>query len=367
MQETISLYDLLHSRTRHIPVTQLLIAVNVVVFVLMLFAGAGFWHGNNAVQLAWGANFGPATQDGQWWRLGSALFLHFGLLHIFMNMWALWDAGQLVERMFGYRRFAAIYFGSGIFGNLLSLVVQGNEAISGGASGAIFGTYGALIIYLWREREQIGSGEFRWLFRTALAFTGVSIGLGFIIPGIDNSAHIGGLLGGALLGLLLGRSLQPASRWPWPPRLAAGILLVGASGWLLTHIPAPKYRWSEEIAAREEIQEFFARESKIQQSWQEMTRPEQLANESPLELARRIELEIAQSYEESFEQLSQLDLSAASPSAAQVESLLAYSEKRRDSSQALARQLRYRGLFDPQSMPPLGAPFLPPNRRPPSP
>jgi len=121
-----SLYDQLRSRTAHVPLTLLLIGANLAVFLLMLGAGAGLWHADNEVQLAWGANFGPATQDGQWWRLGSALFLHFGLLHIAINLWALWDGGQLAERMYGPARFALIYFASGLFGNLLSLVAQGN-------------------------------------------------------------------------------------------------------------------------------------------------------------------------------------------------------------------------------------------------
>jgi rhomboid protease GluP len=77
-----SLYDRLHGKAEHVPVTLLLIGANLLVFGLMLGNGAGLWHAQNSIQLAWGANFGPATQDGQWWRLGSALFLHFGLIHL---------------------------------------------------------------------------------------------------------------------------------------------------------------------------------------------------------------------------------------------------------------------------------------------
>ena len=159
-----SLYDQLRLRMPQLRITPLLIAANVIVFVAMLFNGAGLWHSQNGVQLAWGANFGPATQDGQWWRLGSALFLHFGLLHISLNMFALWDAGQWVERMYGHFRFAVIYFSAGLAGNLLSLVIHAGHAVSGGASGAIFGLYGALLSYLWLERSRIHRGEFRWLF-----------------------------------------------------------------------------------------------------------------------------------------------------------------------------------------------------------
>ena len=103
------------------PMTRLLITLNVLVFVVMLFGGAGFWHSPNTVQLTWGANFAPATADGQWWRLASAMFLHFGALHLGMNMLALWDGGKLVERMFGALRFVVIYLVSGVGGNLLGI------------------------------------------------------------------------------------------------------------------------------------------------------------------------------------------------------------------------------------------------------
>lgn len=342
-----SLYDLLHDRAARIPVTQSLIGANVLVFVAMLFAGAGLWHSNNGVQLAWGANFGPATQDGQWWRLGSALFLHFGLLHIVMNMWALWDGGQLVERIYGRLRFTLIYFGSGLCGNLLSLVMQGNRAVSGGASGAIFGIYGALLIYLWRERKHLQPREFRWLFWAGCAFAGSCIALGLFVPGIDNSAHIGGLVAGILLGLMLGEPLFAKEAWPMRERRIAGLGLAGMIIVLVTHIPTPSYRWRAELAARQEIQEFFDRETQIQANWRDILRRDRQGAESFEQLAERIETEITEQYEESFEQLSQLSLDPASPSAARVQSLRLYSEKRRDSSQALANELRAKARFGP--------------------
>lgn len=355
----LSLHDQLHARRRRVPVTLLLIAANVVVFLLTLNAGAGLWHADTGVQLAWGANFGPATQDGQWWRLGSALFLHFGLLHIALNLWALWDAGQLVERMYGHGRFIVLYLGSGLCGNLLSLVTQGNQAVSGGASGAIFGIYGGLLIFLWLERASLEPREFRWLFRVACAFTGISITLGLLVPGIDNSAHIGGLIAGLLLGMLLGRPLRDEVPWSWQGRCAGGLLLAVTVAGLVTHIPEPSYRWSEEVAAHEEIREFVAREARIQASWRQIIDDERLHAESIQELANRIEREITEPYADSFEQLSQLKLDPAAPSAAQVESLLNYSEERRDRAQALASQLRARSLFGPKRAPPAGPAFIP--------
>ena len=137
----LSVTDMMRGGISRAPVTAALIGINLAVFVAMLANGAGFWHSTNTIQLAWGANFGPATKDGEWWRLATAMFLHFGILHLALNMWALWDGGRLVERLYGMRRFIAIYLISGVVGNLLSLIVRGDYAVSGGASGAIFGVY----------------------------------------------------------------------------------------------------------------------------------------------------------------------------------------------------------------------------------
>lgn len=181
-----SLTTLMTAHPRRLPVTVGLLAVNLAVFALMLLAGAGFWHTPNGVQLAWGANFGPATQDGQWWRLFTALFIHFGVLHLALNMWALWDVGRLVEQLYGRWRFAVLYGVSGLLGNLVSLVLHGNQAVSGGASGAIFSLYGALLVFLWRERRNVEPGEFRWLFGGAVVFSSLMLGVGFVVQGIDN-------------------------------------------------------------------------------------------------------------------------------------------------------------------------------------
>jgi len=361
-----NLYDHLHGKAAHVPVTLLLIGANLLVFLLMLGAGAGLWHSQNGVQLAWGANFGPATQDGQWWRMGSALFLHFGLVHLVMNLWALWDGGQLVERMFGHLRFSIIYFASGLSGNLLSLVVQGNEAVSGGASGAIFGVYGALLVFVWRERQQLHISEFRWLFWGGLGFSAVSITLGLIIPGIDNSAHIGGLIAGSLLGMLFGKALTTSNPWRRQDRILAGTLLAGGIALLATNIPPPAYRWSEELAARQEISQFLSEEVGIQTKWQDIVRQDRERSLSLNQLAERVESEITEYYDDSLEQLSQLQLSPAAPSAATIESLRAYTEKRRDTSQALANQLRAQGLFGPNRPGGQSPVFLRPVPAPPS-
>jgi rhomboid protease GluP len=336
----LSLHDLLHQRARGVPATRLLVVINLVVFAAMLAGGAGLWHSSNNVQLAWGANFGPATQDGEWWRLGTAMFLHFGVIHLGLNLWALWDGGQLVERMYGTARFITIYFVSGLTGNLLSLVANKGLAISGGASGAIFGIYGALLVFLWRERQNLHPHDFRWFFWGAAGFATASLVLGFLITGIDNAAHIGGFLAGTLGGVLLSPTDAAAGRVSSRNRVVAGAAFAIAIFALTSQVPTPAYRWSEELLTRQEIREFLRDDQAISQSWQKILDEGKAGKVSFEELAGRIDAAVSDRYEESFEQLSQLPINPALPSAAIAEKLRHYAEHRLDASRTLVEGLR---------------------------
>jgi rhomboid protease GluP len=369
--EPLPLLDQLHEHRRRIPVTLTLVAANIGVFLVMLLFGAGLWHSSNEVQFAWGANFGPATKDGEWWRLGSALFLHFGLFHLAMNMASLLDGGRLVERMFGPLRFILIYFVSGLSGNLLSLIVQGDRAISGGASGAIFGVYGALIAFVWQQRATLEHSEFLRLFWGACVFAAITIFLGFQIPGIDNGAHIGGFVAGLLAGAALVRPLasgrrnllgryrgQAASAAQW----LAGFTLVAALVLMVIGIPSPRYRWSEEVMAREEIQAFIGEDRRLARQWTRLLGDARKSGATFDDLAGRIESEVALPYQESFEDLSEIRLSPEAPSAAALQNLRRYAETRRDASRALVEGLRahdmerVRDALEQASRPPEPAP-----------
>jgi len=334
-----SLHEILKRNVAVVWVTKSLILTNTIVFGAMLIYGAGLWHSQNIVQLAWGANFGPATQDGQWWRLASAMFLHFGALHLILNMWALWDAGQLVERMYGHVRFTSIYLVSGLFGNLVSLVFQGNSAVSGGASGAIFGIYGALLIYLWFNRLEISLREFRWLFGGATAFSLATIVFGFIVPGIDNSAHVGGFTAGILTSIFL---LKPINISIVTKKLSYGaiILLAIATSLLFQNMPKPKYLWRDELLLQNKINEFTFQEQEINRSWLEILHEQKKSGLSLNELAGKVETKISEPYEDSFEKLSQLPSNAALPSAVKLKSLIAYTKQRKEESKALAEKFR---------------------------
>ena len=334
-----SLHDLLRQQVSSIPVTQLLIAINLIVFIAMLEGGADIWHSSNGMQLDWGANFGPAVQDGEWWRLGSALFLHFGVIHLALNLLALWDSGQLVERMYGHARFAGIYFSSGLSGNLLSLATNEGPAVSGGASGAIFGVYGALLIFLWRERTNIHPHEFRWLFWGAVGFAVITIALGLSVTGIDNAAHIGGFVTGIMGGIVLaqpGKLIAVSLR----TRLFAGSIFALSIAIAIGQVPEPTYRWSEEVLVRKEIGEFLRDDVAIRDAWQNILDEGKQDDVSFNQMAGLIDTSIGDRYEESFEQLSHLPDNPALPSAATVAILRHYAERRRDASRALAEGLR---------------------------
>ena len=335
----LSLHDLLRQRVTHIPVTQLLIFINLFVFIAMLTEGADLWHSSNGMQLAWGANFSPAVQDGEWWRLCSALFLHFGIIHLALNLFALWDSGQFVERMYGHARFTIIYFSSGLTGNLLSLVTSQGSTVSGGASGAIFGVYGALLIFLWHERDNLNQREFRWLFWGAAGFSTITIVLGLLVTGIDNAAHIGGFVTGIFSGIILIRSNITKPIFPHS-RLVSGSVFTLLILILVGQIPAPTYRWSEEVLVRKEIGEFLRDDAAITQTWQSILDEGKRGDISFDELAGRIDTSVSDRYKESFEQLSHLPPNPALPSAATVEMLRQYAEQRRNASRSLAEGLR---------------------------
>lgn len=335
-----ALTDLMRSKPREVPATTALVAINITVFLVMLAFGAGFWHSANGVQLAWGANFGPATQDGQWWRLFTAMFIHFGVIHLALNMLALWDIGRLVERLFGRTRFALLYLGSGVIGNLLSLVVQGNQAVSGGASGAIFSLYGALLVFLWRERKQVEASEFRWLFGGSLLFIGLMLGMGLVVTGIDNSAHGGGLVAGMLLGHVLLQPWAQGSASLPGSRTGAGVLTAVAVAALVTHIPQPKYLFGDELRARAAIEKFIDTDRAIRQRYEALLGSGMRAGASFDDVAGGIDSNVAAAYEHSFEQLMAAGVASNVPSAQTLQQMQAYATEQARAARDVAQGFR---------------------------
>jgi membrane associated rhomboid family serine protease len=192
-------------------VTPIIVALNIIVFMVMAVATKKLGLFTPQELLAWGANFGPLTVNGQWWRLFTALFVHFSLLHVFLNMWALWNIGRLSERLFGHATLLCLYVAAGTLASLAS-VAWDPSLSSVGASGAIFGLFGAFLAFLSRQRHQIPPSIVRKHWISTSAFVLFNLISGAIQPGIDNAAHVGGLLSGFVLGFILARPLDQEIR-----------------------------------------------------------------------------------------------------------------------------------------------------------
>lgn len=216
----------LHELTPKVWGTQAILAINVGVFGVMVFSGVHPFLPTTESLIAWGANYGPATLAGQWWRLLSCAFVHIGLLHVAFNMWALWSVGQMVERLVGNLGFLALYVISGLAGSTAS-VAWNPSVVSAGASGAVFGVFGALLGFILWQRDAVPPAVFRDLRNSTVACLAYNIFFGMSVKGIDNAAHLGGLAAGFLCGLVLSQRLEQATAGS---RLIRNLLVSVAGG-----------------------------------------------------------------------------------------------------------------------------------------
>lgn len=215
-------------------VTWILLAMIVLAFVAETLAGGST---NIETLVRMGAKVTPLIAAGEYWRLFTSMFLHIGLMHLVFNGYALIVIGTEVERLFGPGRFLAIYLLSGLFGSLASYAFNVN--LAAGASGAIFGLVGALAAFFILHRERLGTWGRTRLANIAFLIA-INLFLGFTQTGIDNLAHIGGLLAGLGLGWAMTPryKLDPVrlqvvdenrvGRY-WPALALAGVLLVGGT------------------------------------------------------------------------------------------------------------------------------------------
>ena len=186
-------------RYRFRPVaTFVILGVNAGVFLLMLYAGA---FRNQDLLLDFGASYGPYLRRGEYWRLVMPMFLHLGWLHLLVNSYALYILGPFLERLYGYGRFALLYVATGIGSSLLTMSVTQN--ISAGASGAIFGVSGVMLVTGYLHREVIPPHWGRIFGKGILPFIVLNLVFGASIKNIDNWGHLGGLLSGMLLAFFI--------------------------------------------------------------------------------------------------------------------------------------------------------------------
>jgi rhomboid protease GluP len=216
-----------------------LIAINVAIWLATLGYGAGVGASSPDLLLLWGGNAASEVQRGEWWRMVSAIFLHNGLMHVALNMVGLYSVGMTVERIYGHKLFALIYFGSGLFGSALSLHFSAQKAVSVGASGAVFGVTGALLIAMLQHRKQLPKTMSKQTLGSLGFFIFYALAQGLSKPGIDNAAHIGGLLAGCLLAYLLPERFDMENFVSkYKTRAFAGVLLaLGATAGLASIAP----------------------------------------------------------------------------------------------------------------------------------
>ncbi len=172
-------------------ITYSLILINLIMFILMTLAGGTT---NYKVLIFFGAKVNPLIEAGQYWRLFTSMFIHIGFTHLLFNIYALIALGKFTEHIFGHKKFVFIYLICGLSGSLLSYFFS--PSISAGASGAIFGLLGSLVGYGFRNSFLWQSG----IITNLLIVLGINLFFGFVFPGIDNFAHLGGLLSGIIIG-----------------------------------------------------------------------------------------------------------------------------------------------------------------------
>jgi membrane associated rhomboid family serine protease len=226
------------------PVTRVLVALNLGIFIAELATGGQLgvdlsssfasrlvtWGGLQPLQIAF---------HGEYYRLITATFLHGGLLHVALNMYVLWILGSMLEPPLGSGRFAAVYFVSGLVASATSYWLGPVQQLGVGASGAIFGLLGAWVAFAYRRRDTaFGASQ----LRQALFWVGLNFVLGFTVGGIDNFAHLGGLVGGIVTGAIVdgtGPLRRPAVRVAGLAAVVLGALAIIALRTMSLHAQFP--------------------------------------------------------------------------------------------------------------------------------
>ena len=235
--------------------TVTIIGLNVGVFLLMAVNGVHIMQPETQELLDWGANFKPLTMDGEWWRLITACFLHIGILHLAINMYSLLSVGVLLENMLGRAQYIIAYLVCGLAGSAASLWWH-DATVSAGASGAIFGMFG--LFYAWVTTAHHISGEEKKA-QLASAGTFLVFNLFMGLSGkIDNAAHLGGLVAGIIIGVLV-------SKWQgvgaWRPVLAGCVAALALSALLIANST------SDVKAFQDQMEKFSGIEKLVNQKW----------------------------------------------------------------------------------------------------
>jgi rhomboid protease GluP len=276
-------------RLPHTWVTYAVIALNLAMFGFELARGVDPVSPTAQQVLDAGANFGPLTTDGQWWRIATAMFLHFGVIHIGLNMVCLWQ-GRVVENLYGRAPFAVIYLLAGLAGSVASLA-RHPLTVSAGASGAVFGVYGGFAAFLVLRRRYLPADVWQTTARGIGTFVVISLVFGLSVPNIDLTAHVGGLVGGFAVGaaMLVQRGRADASTRPYRPGpgRTAAIALAGLAVIAGGALAIPR---AQDPAAM--LQKFGQVETKVLDKAQDLERRSREPDHDDARLATELERDV---------------------------------------------------------------------------
>lgn len=219
--------------------TYAIIGINILVFLLMVFNGAGWFEPEGWVHIRWGSNYTPLTLSGDWWRLVTSTFIHFGVIHVLMNMYCLYTIGVYLEPLLGKLRFITAYLCTGILAGIVSLWWHKEDVNSAGASGAVFGMYGVFLALL--TTKLIPDSVRKSLLQSIGLFIVYNLVYG-MKSGVDNAAHAGGLVSGFLIGYAFVPMLKKekdSQQLKWIPA-AITILTVGISFFYIQQYTVPE-------------------------------------------------------------------------------------------------------------------------------
>ena len=203
------------------PLTFILIASSSIVYLFSAWFSQSLIDIELQTLVDMGALYGPLTViKGEWWRLFSAMFLHGGMTHLLMNMVSLYLIGRGAEAYFDTKSYLSIYFFSGLIGGLVSLYIH-PVSVGVGASGAIFGVFGALAGFFLAHRERIASHTQAFMKDFAIIIV-INLVIGLSVPSIDISAHIGGLIVGFMGGFVLSKN----PKWIWIYSMSMVLLIL---------------------------------------------------------------------------------------------------------------------------------------------
>lgn len=216
-------------------ITAAIIALNTAVFGVIMSRGGG-WNPSVELLTRWGANYGPLTLNGDWWRLLTATILHANAVHLLCNMYALWYAGRIAEPLFGRGSFLLLYLLASVGGSVASL--WWHPFVTGvGASGAIFGVYGGLVAWLTIRHRSMPAGAGGSLAGGVISIVAYNLVFGMLQTHVDVAAHVGGLMTGMVAGAALAVPLPGTLVWASARGALVAIAAVAALGVAASRLP----------------------------------------------------------------------------------------------------------------------------------